>query len=360
MRLIDPIDGVILHTAGSQDGRLRCALQDAGPGARIRVSETGETAECRWENGLALAEVHIPIGGATLVASDSGGHTAAASIGRVHTPRKVFRLSVDDCVWFLQYLATHADRCESLFDAPLMALLRRLHGEYGVAVHMNIYNECPEHGGFALSQMPERYRDEWLRNRDWLRLSFHARADKPDWPYTDGDAQALYRDCAEVMAQIRRFAGYADAVTTLHWASASGAGVRALYDCGVRALLGDFAYDPADGSEYLCYRLGHEPFEAVRRYCFWRDAETGMIFFPCDVVLNTLLPGEIPAELDRFAARWPDRNFVDILIHEQYFYPDYVHYEPDYEQRLRAGIEWCLAHDYAPGLVSQVLGFEAR
>ena len=356
MRFIDPIDGVILHTAGTQDGRLPCALEGAGKGARIRVRETGETADCRPENGLARAEVHIPIGGATLLASDDEGHAASAWIGHVHTPRKVFRLSVDDCVWFLQYLAANADRCDSLFDAPLMALLRRLHGEYGLAVHMNIYNECPEHGGFSLRQMPEKYRDEWLRNRDWLRLSFHARADKPDWAYTDGNARAVFEDCAEVMAQIRRFAGDVGAVTTLHWATASGASVQALYDCGVRALLGDFAYHPENGGEYLCYGLGHEPFEAVRKYSFWRDPSSGMIYFPCDVVLNTLLPGEIPAELDRFAARWPDRNFVDILIHEQYFYPDYVNYEPDYERRLRAGIEWCLAHGYAPGLASQVLG----
>ena len=356
MRFLDPIDGVILHTAGNQDGRLLCALKGTGNGARICVSETGEISVCRRQDGIALGEVHIPVGGAKLVALDDEGRTSVASIGRVHTPRKVFRLSVDDCVWFLQYLAAHADACGSLFDAPLMALFHRLHEEYGVAVHMNIYNECPEHGGFALSRMPERYREEWLRNRDWLRLSFHARADKPDWPYTDGDDRALYRDCAEVMAQIRRFAGAVGEVTTLHWATASGACIKALYDCGVRALLGDFAYDPEDGGEYLCYRLGHEPFEAVRKYSFWRDRESGMIFFPCDVVLNTLRPDEIPAELDRFAARWPGRNFVDILIHEQYFYPDYVNYEPDYEQRLRAGIEWCLAHDYAPGLVSQVLG----
>ena len=357
MRFLDPIDGVILHTAGAQDGRLLCTLEGAGDDIQIHVPETGEISHCRWQNGIALAEVHIPIGGATLVASDHEGNTSIASIGRVHTPRKVFRLSVDDCVWYLQYLTTHKDQCKSLFDAPLMALFRRLHDEYGIAVHMNIYNECPEHGGFVLSQMPEQYREEWLQNRDWLRISFHARADKPDWPYTDGNAKALYQDCAEVMAQIRRFAGDTDVVTTLHWATASGECIKALYDCGVRALLGDFAYDPEDGSEYLCYRLGHEPFEAVRKYSFWRDPESGMVFFPCDVVLNTLLPDEIPEELERFATRWPGRNFVDILIHEQYFYPDYINYEPDYEQRLRAGIEWCLAHDYAPGLVSQVLGF---
>lgn len=31
---------------------------------------------------------------------------------------------------------------------------------------------------------------------------------------------------------------------------------------------------------------------------------------------------------------------------------------PDYEERMRAGIEWCRAHGYTPWLVSDILNLE--
>ena len=37
----------------------------------------------------------------------------------------------------------------------------------------------------------------------------------------------------------------------------------------------------------------------------------------------------------------PLRGFVEIMIHEQYFYEDYGNYEPDYEERIMAGCRWC-------------------
>ena len=272
---------------------------------------------------------------------------------------KTYRVSVDDVIWVFQDIARHANEYKSIFDAPLLALFRKLHEEYGAAFHMNIYYTTPEHGGFDLSEMPDKYRDEWIANRGWLRLSFHAHANDPQFPYTGAPYEKAYTECKQVMDEIRRFAGEPSKVTTIHYADATPDGVRAFYDCGVRALLGDFAYHPKDGREWLCYYLDHEHFEAVRKNVFWKDEETGMIFFPCDVVLNTMTPDEIPPEMDRFAEKWGrDRKFIDILIHEQYFYPDFKRYESDYEDRIRAGIEWCVSHGYRPGLVSDVLGLD--
>ena len=93
----------------------------------------------------------------------------------------------------------------------------------------------------------------------------------------------------------------------------------------------------------------------MRRHCFWKDPKTGMIFFPCDVVLNCGRLEDIPSGLDAFEARYPNRPFMDILIHEQYFYPDYCGYLPDYADRLEAGVQWCLEHGYRPGFVEEIL-----
>jgi hypothetical protein len=36
------------------------------------------------------------------------------------------------------------------------------------------------------------------------------------------------------------------------------------------------------------------------------------------------------------------------MIHEQYFYPDYVAYEPDYRDRVERAIRWVTKRGYKP------------
>ncbi len=333
----------------------------------------GAHAECRLSaprghritvNGLLCTEqkgeyrVTVPLpkqGHQLLLAEDStDGSRAICEVYRVDLPQKVYRVSVDDNIWFLQDIAQNQAHYQSIFQNPYLAMYRRLHEEYGTKFHFNIYFTCPEHGGFSLPSLSDRFRAEWQSVNDWMTLSFHARADLPNWPYSHAGYQEVYADCRAVMDEIERFAGYRGYVTTLHFAEATKDGIRALFDCGVRALLGDFSRDE-NGKGKLCYFASEEEFEAVRRRCFRRDPDTGMIFFACDTVLNTMPPDKIRAELSQFAVTYPDRAFVDLLIHEQYFYPDYENHLPDYEARLRTGIEWCRDRGYVPALVKDII-----
>ena len=156
------------------------------------------------------------------------------------------------------------------------------------------------------------------------------------------------------MDEIERFAGYRGAITTLHFAVTNEDGIRALYDNGIRALLGDYSFSKK-GDIQLCYFATREQFDAVRFNCFWKNPATDMIMFPCDTVLNCYKPDGIRQELEWFDASYPDRSFVDILIHEQYYYEDYRYYLPDYEERMRTGIEWCMARGYVPALLKDVI-----
>jgi hypothetical protein len=270
-----------------------------------------------------------------------------------HNELRGYRLSLDDNIWVLRDLAKDPDRYPSVFDHPYLAMYRDIHREHGTKVHMNIYYECP---GFDLTQMPDRWKDEWRANAHWLRLSFHARANDPEKPYEFSGYDEMYRDCTLVQREILRFAGpeVLVPVTTLHYCEATTDGIRALYDCGIRALLGDFALDE-EGNPAICYSFDRERWAAVRRDVFFRDEQTGMIFFPCDIVLNCFTPEQIGPELTRMARLYPDRDFIDILIHEQYFYPDYVNYLPDYRQRVEAGICWCEENGYRPAFVTDMI-----
>lgn len=271
--------------------------------------------------------------------------------------KRIYRLSLDDNIWFLQDLARRDSPRQSIFDNPYLGFFFNVHQQFGTKVHINIYYECPEHGGFNLTEMPDRYRDEWAAAADWLHLSFHARADKPNAPYIHAGYEQVRTDCELVHAEIRRFAGPASLPreTTLHFAEATADGVRALRDCGYDMLLGDFILG-SNGEPRISYHLDRERWEQVRQHGILTDRETGVLFVPCDIVLNSFAPAEIPVELDRVAARWPGRGFCDILIHEQYFYPDYVRYLSDYRERVIAGVRWCIAHGFEPGFISDFVG----
>ena len=235
--------------------------------------------------------------------------------------KRGYRISVDDNIRFLQNIASHPEYT-SLFDDPYLRMYREIHEQYGTKVHFNLFYQS-EDGSFNLSMMPDRFRDEWAANADWLRLSFHSKAEFPEWPYLNASPEEVCADYELVRREILRFAGSEvyGPVTTIHFAEVTKEGVRALREHGLRVLLGDFSFDK-NGERWLDYYCTPEQFDTVRRDCFYRDPETDMIFCCCDIVLDCFRPETVGPELDRMAKLWPKRDFVDLLIHEQYFYPD--------------------------------------
>ena len=333
--------------------QVKCVIE-APADHKISVNGT----PCEWTGEAWTATLPLQNKKTVLTATDeTTGENAESHVWRFDIPQKVYRLSIDDGIWFLQDIAKNQDRYTSIFENPYLALLRRLHDEYGTKFHVNIYYTCPEHGGFSLTELSDKFKSEWQSVNDWLTLAFHARANDPGYPYSKSDRKTVYEHCKEVMDEIDRFAGYRGPVTTLHFAETTAEGVRGLYDCGIRALLGDFSFSKK-GEIQLCYFATREQFDAVRYNCFWKNPDTDMIMFPCDTVLNCMDIEGVIKELEWFDATYPDRSFMDILIHEQYFYEDYKYYLPDYEARMRAGIEFCIAHGYAPALVKDIIDFD--
>ena len=312
---------------------------------------------CTFEEGYYRVSLPLEKKKLSLTAlDDTTGESAVSHVFRLYTPKKIFRVSLDDNIWFLQDIAKNQDTYTSIFDNEYLAMYKRLHEEYGAKFHVNIYYTCPEHGGFSLPELSDKFKAEWQSANDWLTLSFHAYANDPGWPYMNSTYEEIYSHCKAVMDEIERFAGYRGAVTTIHFAEATDDCIRALYDLGIRAILGDYSLDK-NGKPQICYHATQEQFDTVRKYCFWKNPETKMIMFPCDTVLNMYTMEKMLEEIEWFNSTYPDRSFMDLLIHEQYFYKDYSHYKPDYEDRLRAGIEWCLSHGYTPALVKEIFDF---
>ena len=58
----------------------------------------------------------------------------------------------------------------------------------------------------------------------------------------------------------------------------------------------------------------------------------GIGYAGIDIVLNSYTKAEILEKLSALKGR----NFIKVMIHEQYFYPDYPLYQEDFEEKLNA------------------------
>jgi hypothetical protein len=88
-------------------------------------------------------------------------------------------------------------------------MYRRLHERFDLKVQLNLFYR---EGDFDLSQMTDRYYEEWKENADWIKLSFHSELEN-DKPYESSDYDEVYKDCKRVHEQIKRFASSAAAST---------------------------------------------------------------------------------------------------------------------------------------------------
>ena len=240
---------------------------------------------------------------------------------------KTFCFTVDDNIWCLSDLTKKQP--DSLFDNAYLAVYKRLHEKFGVKVQLNLFYETE---GFTLSQMTEKYKSEWEANADWLKLSFHSR-EYESRTYGEDGYSTLFDDASVVNAEIVRFAGERSLAktTTIHFCKCSDEGQRALADCGYLGLLGLYGTDEQPRISYgldegACYRLRRG--EGV--------TANGIRYFGIDVVLNAFSIAEILEKLQGLS----DRTQIRVMIHEQFFYPHYRLYQPEFEEKLSATLQW--------------------
>lgn len=233
-----------------------------------------------------------------------------------------YRFSVDDNIRFLQELTE--GEYSSVFEHPYLKMYKRLHEKYGTKFQLNLFYTM---NGFDLSMMTDKYKKEWQENADWLRFSFHSRSDAPPFPYKDSEYAEVYRDCQDVHREVRRFAGEEclSYFITVHYCQASPEAIRALSDCGIKGMVGLF-------KDAECYGRKFDGANMTLEY----DNEMGMYLFCNDIILN-LYPLSMVEEL---LSRDDHKQFTEVMIHEQYYYPDYFAHIPDFEKILEATIKY--------------------
>lgn len=279
---------------------------------------------------------------------------------------------IDDVIWLMRELTRKPEK--TLFDNPFMGMLRRAHEAYGLKVQLNLfYRTDPFYGPeeFTLAQMTDRYRSQWEENAHWIKMSFHARQEFPDYPYLNASYDEVKNDYLRVKEQVLRFASEKNWCRTVnpHWRPMSRAGCHALVDCGVKLICattgekvpynGNPASLPYGHAARLLQNRTPEAGTFIRRtkdlsilnsLCsynhlteaqledtlhtlgYYTDAETG-------IHIKTFLTGPLhnASKLEDIREEMLSHTcheFIGWCTHEQYFYPEYYAYQPDYAQKL--------------------------
>ncbi len=349
---VGPIDGDILHTGDGplNGGRLMIGVKIAAP-PRRKISVNQVVAE--YKDGYYTAVVPLSGYRNELTAKDHRSNkTKKITVFLAPRLKDKYRLSIDDAIWFLRDIQANAHEYTSIFDTPFLGFLRYLHQTYGTKTHINLFYETDH---FDLSRMTDKFKSEWRENAEWLRLSFHAWSEFPDNPYLHASYEKVRHDCEGVMNQIRRFAGeeVMGPVTTLHWGEVPVEVSRALRDCGYTGQLCDFNVD--NNLPPTSYYLTVEQRRHMNRRFVWRDNREDISFIKSSVILDTVKADRIVPFLDQYEKESRKPPYCDLLIHEQYFYPFYKGYQPDYRQKVLTSVEWAVKNGYSPAFLDECL-----
>ena len=352
--ILDPVHGAVLnHRHGKQtDNVLMIHVSGSTrPGDRVTVNGAAcRVVGTRFEGEIALREAETEL---VVVAQGAGGRCedcVRVVWDRYSEPR--YRFSIDDNSFFLRDIAQHNYR--SLFDCFYLRMLRDLHKKYGTKFSLNIYyvttddNNFPTNADFRISQFPDRYKSEWCDNSDWLKLAFHAYANKPDRPYQNAEPKKLIADLDIVASEIHRFAGeetYAPP-TVIHYAMTRREAFKPLFDRGVRALSGYFIKH--DGKWDTNYNWNDTRSEYLSRHNAWKDFESGIVFSRVSLVCNSVPVDRIAATLEPLVQDPNTAEIMDLFTHEQYFWPFYFKYIPDHAKRLDTALRWVSERGYKP------------
>ena len=359
-----PIDGdVLMPNDGTlTDNGLSVRVSLSAPeGWSVTVNDMKADMVCSLGDGSAKYEVTLCINRYrnALTAKASQNNEALDKVifvYRFKNAYKKYRLAIDDIIWSIKELAEMKDTYKSIFECPFFALFKRLHDDFGTLVHMNIYFTDGE--GFDLTMMPDCYKDEFINNSHWLKLTFHAYADLPDRIYRHSPYSELYKDYHLVTNEILRFAGRETANTSangLHWGETTVEGARALRDCGINCLIGYYTFDK-NGEPAVSYYLNKEQTVHCRGRDFWVDNNEGIIFSKDKMVIDQFKLHDIRPRLDYLRDNRPEEaGLMNFVTHEQYFYRDYKNYQPDYEEKIRTACAWARDNGYAPCFISDVI-----
>lgn len=211
-------------------------------------------------------------------------------------PSKKVHISFDDVSLCLQDLANNKAIYSSIFDNQFLADLRNLHSQTGACFTLYVYEID---GKFHLSDMPKKWKQEWLANSSWLRFGYHSQSPQ----FTKLSDTAFVSSFRRTQYAICQFSDSSNLASTLrlHYFWATRPITDSLLCHGITGLLG-----PDD--DRLAYSLDSTQSHFLRENGY---IEThNMKYFRTDLRLDKC-KNPMPA-----ISRLEDRDTVVIFTHE--------------------------------------------
>lgn len=129
--------------------------------------------------------------------------------------------------------------------------LKKLHDDYGAVFTLfNCFNAYSKDSSYNISNLPDRYAEEFKTNSDWLKFAFHAENDKATYGTTSATSSGVLATSEQSAASYNKFisaimkatgnnADSIDTVTRLGFFSGNNDNVSAMQNCehGITGLL---------------------------------------------------------------------------------------------------------------------------
>ena len=160
-----------------------------------------------------------------------------------NTGKNIFSLSFDDTI--LIFKDINNNNYDSVFQNSTLSWYKELHEKYGVVISCYCYYEDKN---FNLSQITDKYKEEFQANSDWLRFGFHAI--NSDTNYATG---AIDIDYQKTVRELERIVGEdsIDNVIRLQMFQGLYDEIRKLTELSEQPIVGLLTADDSRQSYYL-------------------------------------------------------------------------------------------------------------
>lgn len=281
---------------------------------------------------------------------------------------------IDDHSFFWTDLAR--ERPKRAFDHFYLKNLKEIHNRCGFKVTLNCFYHN-DHFDCNITEVPDTWKQEFIDNSDWLKLSFHSKGEFPDRLYIETPYEEFANDYDMTRDEIIRFAGEETfiAPVVIHWAMISPGCVKALQERGVKAYATAFRPRLMGGPSASARAAGNTSnqmdkytesakYEALMKFasdfavdehysnieensylsnhrCFY-NPRFDITFFRggccCNLLTKEVIKERLQGILDSSAA--VGNEFFNFGSHEQYSFPYYHNYIPDHDERIGVAAQY--------------------
>jgi hypothetical protein len=275
---------------------------------------------------------------------------------------KRYAVRIDDNSFFFADITRNQPKY--LMDHFYLKKLKEFHDKYGSKFILKcFYRNDHDQDKFTLDKATDIYKSQFEDNSDWLHLAFHALGEFPDRPYQQCTEKQLANDYDLTMKELVRIAGDKSCTppTNVHWAMLAPQNFHVLKERGLKILtssgfmsnriivdgeIQQLKNTSCDIGFFYEQDVAHH---MLNKRCFY-DPDYDLFLSRSFFCFNIDTPEQIEEKIKEQDEKIKDTGceVIECVGHEQYAYPHYFNYLPDYFDRLETSCKVPALLGYKP------------